>query len=144
MPVITNISFLDNHPFKKRTPLAGFPFLKDIFQSGFFVPKSSVVESWTVTNLFFLLWSLASFLDRLSFHTHLFESIDFLLSMVRNFTCFFCILSLDLPLAALAPEAGFSGLSREETDNPTEIFEQYLECTETAMASAVLTVEADD
>ena len=55
-----------------------------------------------------------------------------------------------LPLAGAAPEAGFlSCLSREEKCfsrifwSRDSLFEQYLDSTETAMASAVLTVEGD-
>ena len=67
-------------------------------------------------------------------------------------------LPLDLPLAAAAAEAGFheKGNASHECSAPSigppyfyvwrslaiHSFEQYLECTETAMASAILTVDA--
>ena len=94
---------------------AGSPFLNYLFLSGSLFPRNSVVDSWTVANPNLCLWVLAYSLDRVSFHTDLLESIDLLLSIVGNLHLFIFPLPLDLPLAAAAPEAGFSScVSREE------------------------------
>ena len=89
------------------------------------------------------------------------ESTDLLLSVARNLWYF--LLPWHLPLAAAAPEAGnssclargemcFSIFPIKELGSVFPVWcspemdpsEQYLECTATAMASAALTVEADD
>ena len=88
---------------------AGFPVLEDFIKG--LLPRNSVVESWTVANPFLFLGVLAYSLDRVSFHTDLLESIDLLLSILRNFHCFFFPLPLDFLLAAVAPEVSFSKLS---------------------------------
>ena len=113
-----------------------------------------------VTNPFLFLWILAHSLDPVSFHTNLLESIDIWLSIARNLHFF--PLPLDLPLAAAATEAALHVAIRGKrkcfsrffcSKYQTTIFsvwcsfaihscEQHLACTETAMAPAVLTVEA--
>ena len=74
MPVITIFPFGTLTLSKKtRSMLAGCPFRKDSFLSGFLFPRKSILECWIVANRFGFLWILACYLQ-IVFHSALFSS----------------------------------------------------------------------
>ena len=78
----------EDHLFKREACWLGFHVLKDVFLSGSLFQRNSVVVSWAVANPYFffgfsLLWIV------LHSNTHLPESSDLLLSIVRTLHCFF-------------------------------------------------------
>ena len=120
----------------------------DFFLSGFLFPRNSVLESWTVANPF--LFGIHVFSRGcVSFRTCLLESTDLLPSRTRPWLQQSQRLvqvvfhekrnaSHELSVPGLGPPHFFVCGSLA-----IYIFEQYLECTETAMALAALTAEAD-
>ena len=141
----------------------GFLFKKDSSLSGFRFPESSFLDSWTVANPYLVPWILAFSLDSLdsvSFHTYLLENTDLCCPLYAISTVSFSFALRP----ALGCSSGFTScLSREEkcfsriccSQYQTTIFsdwcsleihpfEQHLECRVKAVASAAVTVEADD
>ena len=121
IPIVTRISFW-TITFLLAKHVGWFSFPGGLFPVGSLFPRNSVVESWTVANPFLFLLILAYSFNRSSFRTYLLESIDILLSFVRNLHCLFP-LPFDSPLAA-APLAGFSRcLSQEENASHDFLFQ---------------------
>ena len=146
-------SLLDNHYFRRRSMSAGLPFLKNFRRGERAVRSRNLSFSFASSLVQWVVFHSTPNSSRaLTFHC--------LLSPLLRFP-----LPSDLLLATAAPEAGgglvktsfrrdkcFSRIfcSKHRTtifvgwcSLAIHLFEQHLECTETAMASAALTVEAD-
>ena len=144
--------------------LPGGPFRKGSLLSVFLFPKNSVVECWIVANRFVFLWSLACFLQ-IVFRSALFSSRTLTfrrpLYAVSNFVFFLC--PQICPWLQQRRKQAFDVVFHENRNASHDFvfeerttifsvwcclaihpFEQYLQWTSIAMASAVLTVEADD
>ena len=113
-------------------------------------PINSVVESWTVANPYLFLWILASSLECVSFNSYLLGSIDILLPIVRTLHCFFFL----CPWLQQGQRRALQVVFNEKRNVSYEffalcrttivyvwcsltihLFEQHLECAETAMGS---------
>ena len=109
MPIITCIPFWTIAHFEGEARWLVFFSRRYLSLQGFLSVRSSVVEGWTVANPVFFNW-IHSFLRSCLVSSR----ARFSLSFLRILHCFFFCPST-CPLAAAAPEAGFSScLSRED------------------------------
>ena len=115
MPVIAATPSKDNHFCKKRSMLAVFPILKDF---SCWCPSVQGIPSRRAGRSRTLSFSVGfSFLVWIVFHSTLVSSstLTFFVVICTQSPLFLFLVHLDLPLAAAAPEEGFSScFSREE------------------------------